>query len=350
MARPIGTFCGNLAIAATSSFVVLGFVSFFQSKEKETELPNNIKEKFTTADPQKISQGARILKYGAPERGENVYFHANHVLGYNQAKRIPDWVAEHITGDHLKGSATRKKSNFKEDLQIVDIFRSSNSDYKNSGWSRGHMAPAADSKYSQIAMDETFLLSNIVPQDINNNQHFWNRFEIYCRSLTQTFHDVRVISGPLFIPTVEENGKLFIKYEVIGVNQVAVPTHLYKIVVIENTFDKMVAVGAFIVPNQPITGSDLANYQVSLDDLEKKSGLKFLPMLNLSKTKNLCSVVSCKLMGGKELELMFIRKKLESAYNLDELEKVWKEMKRKKISPEKAEYEIYERKKAELMR
>lgn len=43
------------------------------------------------------------------------------------------------------------------------------------------MAPAGNNKYCQTWMDDTFLLSNIVPQDIQNNGDFWNRLEIYCR-------------------------------------------------------------------------------------------------------------------------------------------------------------------------
>ena len=61
------------------------------------------------------------------------------------------------------------------------FFQSHNDDFWDSGWSRGHMAPAGNNKYCQTWMDDTFLLSNIVPQDIQNNGDFWNRLEIYCR-------------------------------------------------------------------------------------------------------------------------------------------------------------------------
>lgn len=64
-------------------------------------------------------------------------------------------------------------------------------------------------------MNDTFLLSNIVPQDIDNNGGFWNRFEIYCREhLPQQFKEVRVISGPLFLPDAGEDGKKFVRYQV----------------------------------------------------------------------------------------------------------------------------------------
>ena len=63
-------------------------------------------------------------------------------------------------------------------------------------------------------MDETFYLTNILPQDIDNNMNFWNLMEIYCRELSAKFSEVRVISGPLMMPNVNEDDKQYVKYEV----------------------------------------------------------------------------------------------------------------------------------------
>ena len=63
-------------------------------------------------------------------------------------------------------------------------------------------------------MKETFYLSNIVPQDFNNNGNFWNRFEIYCRDLVNKYKDVWVTTGPLFLPEETEDGKKIVNYEV----------------------------------------------------------------------------------------------------------------------------------------
>ena len=62
-------------------------------------------------------------------------------------------------------------------------------------------------------MNDTFFLTNIVPQDVDNNAGFWNRVEFYCRDLVQKFDRVWIVSGPLFLPQVE-GGKKYIKYEV----------------------------------------------------------------------------------------------------------------------------------------
>jgi len=62
-------------------------------------------------------------------------------------------------------------------------------------------------------MNETFYLSNIVPQDLDNNANFWYRLEAYCRSLAKRYSDVYIVSGPLYLPK-EEDGKKIVKYEV----------------------------------------------------------------------------------------------------------------------------------------
>ena len=63
-------------------------------------------------------------------------------------------------------------------------------------------------------MVESFYLSNVVPQNLENNAGFWNRFEMYCRDLTKKYSSVYIISGPLVLPQSDESGKKFVKYPV----------------------------------------------------------------------------------------------------------------------------------------
>ena len=66
-------------------------------------------------------------------------------------------------------------------------------------------------------MVESFYLSNVVPQNFENNAGFWNRFEMYCRDLTKRYSSVYILSGPLVMPQINEGGKKFVTYEV-GLN------------------------------------------------------------------------------------------------------------------------------------
>ena len=76
-------------------------------------------------------------------------------------------------------------------------------------------------------MDESFLYTNVVPQNLDNNAGFWNRFEMYCRDLTKSFSDVRIISGPLMVPHEDENGKMFVKYQVRYMVQLYIYIYIY---------------------------------------------------------------------------------------------------------------------------
>jgi len=44
-----------------------------------------------------------FLKYGAPVRSPEISLYKGHALCYDQQRRIPHWVAEHITRNQLTG-------------------------------------------------------------------------------------------------------------------------------------------------------------------------------------------------------------------------------------------------------
>jgi len=243
------------------------------------------------------SQIDLFAKYGLPRNSQQFVFHKNHILCYDRQRRIPLWVAEHLTKDSLKGSAHRKHSKFLPDPSIPVLFSAQNEDYHRSGFSRGHMAPAGDNKYDQEAMSATFYLSNILPQNIDNNSGFWNRLEMYCRDLVANFDHVWVISGPLFLSeTNPHSDKKYVRYEVIGKNEVAVPTHLFKIVVAEKEGTGRPMLGVFVVPNTAVLSErQLHEFKVDLKFVESHSGLQFLPLLEKSKPRDLCSISGCQL-------------------------------------------------------
>lgn len=296
-----------------------------------------------------LVRGQEILKYGAPNRGPDLRYYSNHVLSYDRQKRTPIWVAECITADNVKGEVSRRNVKFKPDPGVLEAFSAQNSDYLGSGWSRGHLNPAGDNKNTKEGMIESFYLSNVVPQNYENNAGFWNRFEMYCRDLTNKFSSVYIISGPLVLPQADESGKKFVKYQVIGENEVAVPTHLFKVVVGENSRSSPVAMGAFVVPNEPIGYNHaLKDYEVDLAHLERISGLVLVPKLDRTKVNDLCKVDGCKLMEREAFELYFIGRKLESANTIERVEKVWAEVSDKKLRPSGTLLKFYQKKVQEL--
>jgi endonuclease G len=154
--------------------------------------------------------------------------HKSYIGAYNRVSRNPYWVAEHLTKDTLDGNIKRKHLKFRENSEIPTKFRSHLNDYVKSGFDRGHLVPAADVATSKSDLAETFLLSNCSPQNVNFNRGYWAAFEKKIRSLTKSYSDVYILTGPLFIPHQEEDG-YYVKYKVIGdPPNTAVPTHFFK--------------------------------------------------------------------------------------------------------------------------
>jgi len=243
---------------------------------------------------------AGILQYGFPgpiaDEISSLPLHG----AYDRRTRNPSWVAEHITPASLAiNNADRKKSTFFEDTTVPAMFRAKLSDYFRSGYDRGHQVPAADAKWSQDAMDGTFALSNMCPQVGEGfNRDYWAHFETFCRDLTKTYPSVRIVTGPLYLPHRDPDGKWRVNYEVIGTPpNVAVPTHFYKVIYAEdgtNSPTAKVALGAFVLPNARIANDKrLMDFEVPLEAVERASGLQFGSQLDLSRRRRLCQEVAC---------------------------------------------------------
>ncbi|GAX85438.1 hypothetical protein CEUSTIGMA_g12854.t1 [Chlamydomonas eustigma] len=216
---------------------------------------------------------------------EFVRVYDSYAASYDPRTRTPKWVLEHITAKDLEGDANRNKSQFFEDNQIDPAFRATLESYKDSGYDRGHMAPAGDNKSSQKALNETFSLTNICPQvGLGFNRDYWERFERYVRDLTKKAGDVYVVTGPLWIPKPDVDGKWNMQHPMIGQppGLIAVPTHFYKVILADGRRGKgssrEVGVGAFVMPNAPIDPQlPLTAFTVPLEPLEQLAGMRFFP-------------------------------------------------------------------------
>lgn len=146
-------------------------------------------------------------------------------------------------------------------------------------------------------MNETFFLSNMCPQVGSGfNRDYWAHFEDFCRRLTTKYPSVRIITGPLYLPKREADGKWRVNYEVVGSPpNVAVPTHFFKVLLAEDgKTGGNVAVGAFVLPNAPISNAvPLREFEVPVEVVERAAGLEFLGKLDLARRKRLCDEVQC---------------------------------------------------------
>ncbi len=195
-----------------------------------------------------------------------------YTLAYDARTRNPAWVYEHLTAENLKGNAERHDFAFKEDESIPKQLRSTLADYKGSGLDQGHMAPAADHHSSAQAMSDTFFLTNISPQFPYLNRDFWAKLEKHVRDLTQHYSEVDVVTGPLYLP-YQEGKRRFVKYQVIGTSNVAVPTHFFKVVTVKNREGKFES-NAYIVPNTFIPPhASIDDFRTTVEKVEKAAGI-----------------------------------------------------------------------------
>ena len=198
------------------------------------------------------------------DRSEQLLVRSAYVLSYNKDWKLPNWVAWHLTAEHADGEAPRS-NNFREDTD-VPAPRATPADYKGSGWSRGHMCPSGDNKWSQTANDETFIMTNICPQDASHNSGIWNSIEMDCRKWAKKYGDIFIVCGPL---------PLRGEYETIGPNKVAVPKAFFKVILCLNGKPKGFG---FVTKNNPgQKKNDL--YYNSISEVERLTGIDFFTLL-----------------------------------------------------------------------
>jgi endonuclease G, mitochondrial len=192
-------------------------------------------------------------------------------ISYNEDNEQPAWVAYILTKSEIKSGSETRSENFRPDKN-VSTGSASLKDYSGSGYDRGHMAPAADMKWSPVAMSESFLLSNMSPQDQSFNRGIWGRLEAKVRDWAVTNDSILVITGPVL--------KGIRKY--IGENKVGVPLYYFKVIADISAPDYKVI--GFILENKG-SNKDLMSYAVTVDSIEKMTGYSFFPMLQNKKMR-----------------------------------------------------------------
>ena len=195
---------------------------------------------------------------------EQIIRKASYIVSYNKDTKIPNWVAWHLTADHTDGYVKRM-SNIYEEEQVASP-RATLEDYRGSGWSRGHMCPAGDNKWSETAMYESFSLVNVCPQNASLNSGVWNSIEIDCRRWARQYGDVYIVCGPVFLNR---------EHETIGTNDVFVPEAFFKVVLCLNGTPK--ALGVICRNTDGNRKRDL--YYNSVDQVERITGYDFFPAL-----------------------------------------------------------------------
>lgn len=179
------------------------------------------------------------------------------------------FVAQKLNKALVEDADEKRKDRFFPDARLRSAERAELEDYKHSGWSRGHMAPAGDMPTAQ-AMAQSFSLANMVPQAAKHNGGAWAKsVEMATRKYAaRATGDVYVITGPVFEPSIKQSPG-------IGPGQVHVPTYLFKLVYDQ---DKNKAWAHWQLNDNATRGSKPISYA----ELVKRTGIEFLPGMNPS--------------------------------------------------------------------
>lgn len=204
-----------------------------------------------------------FLEYGLPSDRGALLCRSGYALAHDDEKKAPAWVAQRMTPERLV-NRVKRTDRFTADPDLPKGKRAELEDYRGSGYDRGHMAPAADMRWSPQAMAESFYLSNMAPQvGPGMNRGIWSEIESTIRQWVARRGELFIYTGPIFEAIAPAK---------IGPNQVAVPTHFYKIV-----FDPVrVETIAFVVPNAPHPDRKIEEFITSVRDIETRTGLNFL--------------------------------------------------------------------------
>lgn len=238
-----------------TAIIVIIAVTLFLSG---TVTPKGCSSNRYTSVPQGVEIPGKIHN-----RDEQIITHKGYTVSYNEEWRLPNWVAYELTPSEIQGNEERNDS-FVPDPMVIGVCPTTK-DYTKSGYDRGHMAPAADMKWSDKAMEESFYMTNICPQLHSMNSGIWLAYEERARKWAES-DTIWIVCGPI----VEKSPKR------IGENGVAVPTYFFKAFLkrYQGTFSTM----AILCPNVS-ERKRMRDYVVPVDYIEQLTGIDLFPTL-----------------------------------------------------------------------
>jgi endonuclease G, mitochondrial len=184
-----------------------------------------------------------------------------HATLHSGITKTPLYSAEHLTRDRLRDAKELSRTDsFRADGRLSSGREARLTDYTRSGYDRGHIAPNGDMPDTQEQSD-SFLLSNIIPQNPSHNRNLWAGIEHVTRVMAARNGEAYVVTGAAFLGNTVRIG-----------SGVAVPTHLYKAIY----FPKAGKASAWFSAN-----AEGGEYEViSINELTKRVGIDVFPTLS----------------------------------------------------------------------
>lgn len=252
-----------------------------KSKSKKTSHPNRI-ETPDNKGGKEVDDVNDFTFLPTVKRGV-IYKKSNYAHSYSSADRQSEWVVYYFSPAEVDGEVERSNE-FMPDPTIANS--PTKLEYNQSGYDRGHMAPAADMKFTKVAMEECFYMTNMSPQEPAFNRGIWKDLEEDIRGWASKIDGIYIVTGALF-----EQDKRIRKAKI------TIPSHFYKILYTPS--EKAPRMVAFLLPNGE-GSKPMCKYAVSVDDVEKRAGIDFFAQLPDEAENRLESTVDCGSWYGEE--------------------------------------------------
>jgi endonuclease G len=193
-------------------------------------------------------------------------------MSYNNSRGTANWAAWRTRTADLGDSLRRPM--FEPDPDLPRSFRRIGYyDYAGSGYDRGHLVPAADRFGDREQFEQTFYMSNIVPQTADLNQFPWEKLESYARSLVRRGNEIYTISG------------VYGEVERLK-NKVTVPINCWKVIVVfgrgqrVDTITNVTRIIAVDMPNiDGIADDGWEKYRTTVRAIEQRAGIDLFSSL-----------------------------------------------------------------------
>lgn len=211
----------------------------------------------------KAAEPCSDMVYGGafPQAHEPVTLicHKRYVVGFSTLRHTPLWVAEKLTAQEVASENVPRKDDFRPDPAVPENEQGSVKAYVGTGFDKGHMNNYEDVADDAVAGDESFFMTNMVPQKAQNNRGIWRSLEDRVRKLAKEKTYVYVVTGPIF------DGKV-----VTLKDGTPIPTRLFKVAISPLTGEAVTV----LMPNaNGMPASTLPRYVVTLQTLKQADAL-----------------------------------------------------------------------------
>lgn len=186
--------------------------------------------------------------------------HKHFFLSYSEEHEQAEWTAYYLT-KQSRYQHHYERPYFKQD-PLIDTESAHWRNYRDTGYDKGHLVPAADMKFSRDAYAETFYTSNVSPQNKEFNAGIWNRLEQKIRYWADKHTALFIVTGSILHDNLLK----------IGDELVSVPDYFFKIVV--RVEDNGLVMIPFLVPNKK-SDAALYTFATTIDDIEQMTGINF---------------------------------------------------------------------------